>query len=67
MTTGDYPTDQFPTTYSLKDLNYALELADQVGVDAEGAQLVRRRFSEIVDQGMGHFYSPVVYQLFEDE
>ena len=67
MTSGDYPTDRFPTTYSLKDLDYALNLADQVGVDAKGARLIRERFSEIVDRGMGHFYSPVVYELFEDE
>ncbi|MBQ29442.1 MAG: 2-hydroxy-3-oxopropionate reductase [Acidimicrobiaceae bacterium] len=67
MTSGEYPTDRFPTTYSLKDLDYALDLADQVGVDAKGARLIRERFSEIVDRGMGHFYSPVVYELFEDE
>ena len=67
MTSGDYPTDRFPTTYSLKDLDYALDLADQVGVDAKGARLIRERFSEIVDRGMGHFYSPVVYELFEAE
>ncbi len=67
MASGDYPTDRFPTTYSLKDLDYALDLADQVGVDAKGARLIRERFSEIVDRGMGHFYSPVVYELFEDE
>lgn len=67
MASGDYPTDRFPTTYSLKDLDYALDLADQVGVDAKGARLIRERFSEIVARGMGHFYSPVVYELFEDE
>ena len=50
MTSGDYPTDRFPTTYSLKDLDYALDLADQVGVDAKGARLIRERFSEIVDR-----------------
>ena len=67
MTSGAYPTDRFPTTYSLKDLDYALDLASQVGVDAQGARLIRERFSEIIDRGMGHFYSPVVYELFEDE
>ncbi len=67
MASGEYPTDRFPTTYSLKDLDYALDLADQVGVDAKGARLIRERFSEIVARGMGHFYSPVVYELFEDE
>jgi len=67
MTTGDYPTDRFPTTYSLKDLGYALDLAAQVGVDARGAALVAERFSDVVDQGWGDYYSPVVYRLFEDD
>ena len=34
MTNGDYPDDRFPTTYSLKDLRYALDLAERTGVDA---------------------------------
>ena len=29
MTSGEYPDDQFPITYSLKDLGYALDLADK--------------------------------------
>jgi len=67
MTSGDYPADRFPTTYSKKDLDYAIELADQVGVNARGAHLVRDRFSEIIEIGMGHLYSPVIYELFENE
>ena len=66
MTTGEYPADRFPTTYSVKDLNYALALADQLDVDAAGARLVRDRFSEIVERGLGHLYSPVVYELFDE-
>ena len=53
MTTGEYPADRVPTTYSVKDLNYALALADQLDVDAAGARLVRDRFSEIVERGLG--------------
>jgi 3-hydroxyisobutyrate dehydrogenase-like beta-hydroxyacid dehydrogenase len=67
MTTGDYPDDQFPTTYSLKDLTYALALADTVGVDAEIAKLAEKRFKAAIDRGYGKFYSPVVYKLFEDD
>jgi len=67
MTTGDYPADRFPTTYSVKDLDYALALADQVSVDAAGARLVRDRFNEIVERGLGHLYSPVVYELFDED
>ena len=32
-------------------LDYAIELADQVGVNARGAHLVRDRFSEIIEIG----------------
>ena len=65
MTNGDYPDDQFPTTYSLKDLRYALDLAERTGVDARGAKLVEERFVEAIDQGYGHLYSPVIYRLLE--
>ena len=67
MTSGEYPDDQFPTTYSLKDLRYALALAEKVGVDAKGARLVEERFVEAIDRGLGKLYSPVIYKLFEDE
>jgi len=65
MTSGEYPDDQFPTTYSLKDLGYALDLAERVGVDAKGAKLVEQRFLEAIDRGWGDLYSPVIYRLFE--
>ena len=65
MTNGDYPDDRFPTTYSLKDLRYALDLAERTGVDARGAKLVEERFIEAVGKGYGHLYSPVIYRLFE--
>ncbi|MEZ5855856.1 MAG: NAD(P)-dependent oxidoreductase [Hyphomicrobiaceae bacterium] len=66
MTTGDYPDDQFPTTYSLKDLGYALSLAKTVGVNAESAKLTEKRLKEAVDRGYGRFYAPVIYKLHED-
>ena len=65
MTSGDYPDDQFPTTYSLKDLRYALDLAARTGVDARGAKLVEERFVEAIDRGYGHLYSPVICRLLE--
>ena len=65
MTSGEYPDDQFPTTYSLKDLRYALDLAERTGVDARGAKLVEQRFIEAIDKGYGHLYSPVIYRLLE--
>lgn len=66
MTTGEYPDDQFPTTYSLKDIGYALDLAEKVGVDAAGARLAQSRLQQAADRGLGRYYAPVIYKLFED-
>ena len=66
MTTGAYPDDQFSIVYSLKDIGYALALAEKVGVDAAGAKLVRQRFLDAVDKDLGQYYSPVIYRLFEE-
>ncbi|MEM8976157.1 MAG: NAD(P)-dependent oxidoreductase [Pseudomonadota bacterium] len=67
MTSGEYPDDQFPTTYSLKDLRYALDLAEKVGVDAPVAKVAEQRLLQAIDKGLGHLYSPVVYKLFEPD
>ena len=67
MTNDDYPSDQFPTTYSLKDMKYALSLAKSVGVNAAQAQLAADRFAEVVEKGDGHLYCPVVYKLFDED
>ncbi len=67
MTTGEYPDDQFPVVYSLKDIGYALALAETVGVDAPSAKLAQSRLLEAKDKGYGHLYSPVIYRLFEDD
>ena len=66
MTSGSYPDDQFPTTYSLKDLRYALALAETVGVDAASAKHAETRLVAAIDKGYGKLYSPVVYKLFEE-
>ena len=65
MAKDEYPDDLFSTVYSLKDLRYALALAESVGVDAKGAKLVGERFLEAIDRGYGHLYSPVIYKLLE--
>ena len=65
MASGEYPDDQFRTTYSLKDLRYALDLAERTGVDARGAKLVEQRFIDAIDKGYGHLYSPVIYRLLD--
>jgi 3-hydroxyisobutyrate dehydrogenase-like beta-hydroxyacid dehydrogenase len=67
MVSGDYPDDQFPVTYSLKDIGYALDLAEKVGVDAQSAKYARSRLELAIEKGYGNYYSPVIYRLLEDE
>ena len=61
----DFPTNAFPATYARKDLDYALELARQVGVDAAGAELVRGRLDRAIDAGYGENYFPVLSRIVE--
>jgi 3-hydroxyisobutyrate dehydrogenase-like beta-hydroxyacid dehydrogenase len=65
MVSGEYPDDQFPITYSLKDLNYALSLADTVGVDAQAAKYAKTRLEKAIEKGYGNLYSPAIYKLIE--
>ena len=67
MTSGEYPDDQFPVVYSLKDIRYALSLAETVGVDAPSAKLAESRLLEAIDAGYGDLYSPVIYKLMEKD
>jgi 3-hydroxyisobutyrate dehydrogenase-like beta-hydroxyacid dehydrogenase len=63
MVKGEFPDNLFPVTYSLKDLRYALQLAEEYNVDAKGAKLVEQRFLEAIDKGYENLYNPVIYKL----
>jgi 3-hydroxyisobutyrate dehydrogenase-like beta-hydroxyacid dehydrogenase len=63
MVKGEFPDDVFPVTYSLKDLRYALQLAEEYNVDAKGARLVEQRLLEAIEAGYGNLYCPVIYKL----
>ena len=62
-----FPEGAFPVTYAMKDLDYALELAQASGVDAEGAALVRALFAEAIESGLGARYHPVIATLIGRE
>lgn len=59
----DYPAESFPTTYALKDLTYALDLAREAGVDAVGAATVGELLQAACDAGYREEYWPVVRRL----
>ena len=55
-----YPERRFLTRYAHKDLEYALALAAQAGIDAPGARLARERFERAIAAGDGDRYWPVI-------
>ncbi len=60
-----FPEHAFSTRYAMKDLSYALEMAEAAGVDVPGAQLTMQRLREAERQGHGEAYHPVVLQVID--
>jgi 3-hydroxyisobutyrate dehydrogenase-like beta-hydroxyacid dehydrogenase len=60
MLPGTYPERAFSTRYAQKDLDYALDLAEQAGIDVPGARLVRERLARAIAAGDGERYWPVI-------
>jgi len=62
MLPGEFPERAFSVEYARKDLDYALRLARDTGVDARGARTVDGWFQEAIDAGDGARYHPVIYR-----
>lgn len=62
-----FPLRAFPVSYAKKDLEYALELAADAGIDAAGARNVLRLFGQAIDAGVGDAYFPVVSRILTGE
>ena len=60
---GDFPLRAFSVEYALKDLEYALELARDAGIDAAGARRVEKLFRQAIEKGLGARYHPVISAL----
>ena len=65
MLAEHFPEGAFPVTYAVKDLDYALDLAAEAGIDAEGAALVKALFAEAIESGLGARYHPVIATLID--
>jgi 3-hydroxyisobutyrate dehydrogenase-like beta-hydroxyacid dehydrogenase len=63
MLPGDFPERAFSVRYARKDLLYALQLAEQNGVDARGARTVDAWLQAAIAAGFGEHYHPVVSRL----
>jgi 3-hydroxyisobutyrate dehydrogenase len=57
---GNFPERAFSTEYALKDLSYALELAEDSGIKIRGAELIGEILQEAIDAGDGGAYFPVI-------
>ena len=62
---GDFPEEAFGAQYMLKDLTYALELADAAGIYAPSARVVAERLQQAIDAGDGARYFPVLLNVIE--
>lgn len=58
----EFPERAFSVEYARKDLDYALRLARDTGVDARGARTVDGWFEEAIRAGDGAKYHPVISQ-----
>ncbi|MEM8687246.1 MAG: NAD(P)-dependent oxidoreductase [Pseudomonadota bacterium] len=64
---GHFPKQAFSTSYALKDLTYAIELAQEAGVATPGAAATRRLFEQAIEAGFGDDYFPTVIKMLEEK
>jgi len=65
MLPRNFPETAFATDYALKDIGYALDLAEAEGVDARGARLVRETLARSSAAGHGGEYFPALIRLHD--
>jgi len=65
MLPRDFPERAFSTRYAMKDLSYALEMAEASGVEVPGARLAMQRLQEAERRGHGDKYHPVVLRVID--
>lgn len=65
MAPREFPLKAFPSTYTLKDLGYAIELAEQMGVEPRVARLAASFYQKAVDEGFGEEYFPAIIKLVD--
>lgn len=63
MLPGNFPTGAFPTDYALKDVSYALDLAELTGFRIPGAELAQTRMKKAQSAGYQNNYFPALVQV----
>ena len=67
MLPGVFPERAFSTVYALKDLSYAIQMAEEAGVPALGADVARELMERAKELGFDKEYWPVLIKAIEDE
>ena len=67
MVPRSYPERAFSVRYSMKDLSYALEMADAAGLALPAARLTMERLRQAEQQGHGDQYHPVVLEVIDPQ
>ena len=67
MLPKSFPLRAFSTRYAMKDLSYALEMADASGLDMKAAQLTMERLRQAEAAGFGDEYHPVVLNVIDPQ
>jgi len=61
-----FPELTFPVSYLKKDITYAVDLAEQMGVGASGARNLLTTINRTMEAGHGEKYAPAISLLFEE-
>ncbi|MEL6299923.1 MAG: NAD(P)-dependent oxidoreductase [Pseudomonadota bacterium] len=65
MLRNDYPERAFSVAYAKKDLAYAIDLAEQAGIDLGQARGVADLFDRAISAGDGEAYFPVIARRYQ--
>ncbi|HVY15871.1 MAG TPA: NAD(P)-dependent oxidoreductase [Rhodopila sp.] len=67
MLPGTFPERAFSVRYAMKDLSYALEMADADGLAVPSARLAMQRLKEAEAAGYGEQYHPVMLKVIDPQ
>lgn len=67
MLPRSFPEKAFPMDYTLKDLGYAIELAESVGVEPRMPRLVGEYYQAAIDAGMKEAYFPGIIEVIDSK
>jgi 3-hydroxyisobutyrate dehydrogenase-like beta-hydroxyacid dehydrogenase len=65
MLKGDYPERAFSSEYALKDIRYALRLAEEAGVFLPGADNAKETIKKAIRAGYGKEYFPALAKVID--